>query len=329
MSRVMKILMAVMLIVVLLVTGCKEQAAEAVDTVIILGDPIYAADFATSGEFSLSVIPLTDDGIVIELENPSQVSFTEDSVAKVTYNISVLDIDFVAPSADKVAVGLLLDSSGSMSWNDPSDLRISASKGFIRKLLDNNTANRASVADFGASSNYYFRLLQAYTNVGDTVSLFSALDSVTASGGTPLYTGIHNDLEYTDTTVSASQFDRVLLALTDGMDNASHPEDTLGAIINISNQKDIPVYVIGLGSSVNVYDLKRLANNTGGVYAHADSAGALTKIFNAMGLGLSQGYNNLEAKFDPIPSGGAKIYTRVTIEAGGSTASAILIFDIP
>ena len=329
MARFTKILLGIVLIGLFFI-GCAGE--DAVNAVLILSEPQYDTNFATNGRFTISMIAITEDSSVITIDKADQVEFDADSASNdSTYTITIVSVTFVSPSADKIAVGLLLDSSGSMSSNDPLNLRVSSSKTFIKKLLGDKSTHMASVADFSAGSGdeYYFRLLQEYVNVSDTVNLFAGLDSVTEAGLTPLYTAVHRDLDHTDSVVSASQYSRALLALTDGIDNDSYAEDTLGAVISVSQQKDIPVYVVGLGTGVNEIDLQRLANETSGVYAHASSADALDRIFTAMGLGLSQGYTTTVGSFDPIPPSGTIVYVTVIITSGGQSATATIIFVIP
>jgi len=316
----------------LFIVGCSKEG-EPISSLLILSAPQYDAAFATNGRFSLSLVALTEDSTVINIEDVANIEFEIDSVVPAgTYAVTVEGVDFFEPSADKIAVGLLLDSSGSMDSSDPGYLRVSASKTFIDLLAANNLDNMASVADFGSSapdSAYYFRLLQEYVEVTNTTDLFAALDSVMAYGSTPLYSGVHRDLDYTDGAVAAASYSRALVVLTDGQENDSYPEDSLESAIALANLVNIPVYTVGLGSGVDAADLTRLAQETGGIYVFADSASALEAIYTAMGYGLSQGYNTTAGVFGPIPPAGTQVFATVKVNSGGETASATIVFDIP
>jgi hypothetical protein len=70
---------------------------------------------------------------------------------------------------------LVIDSSGSMVWNDPLDLRITAAKNYVDKLKPND---RAGVVDLDTTAT----LLQGLTmNYG---AVKAAIDTIDSSGGT-------------------------------------------------------------------------------------------------------------------------------------------------
>ena len=326
-----KLTMGVLFFSFLIIASCKKettapQESSSIKEVQVLSAPYFLPNFQTSGKFELAVIAIAENGDVINFSTQS-ASFTVDSVSNGSgYKINPVNVNFMTPQKSKVSVGILLDASGSMSWNDPYEKRKDASKELIRRLRNDNTAHLSAVADF---ADYYFNLLQDYTQVSDTQNLFTAIDSVGASGSTALYSGVRVFIEHTDTTVSSADYSRNILALTDGRDNSSAFEDSLGAVIDISKTKGIPVFVIGLGSDVATDSLQRLANETGGIYANADSANALDRIFSALGLGLTKGYSKITAQFNNVPASGTFVIATVKISYGGKTASAKFSFWIP
>lgn len=87
----------------------------------------------------------------------------------------VWDEDFIYSSEDndgnKIGMDIVLaiDSSGSMSWNDPSDIRKDAAKEFVESLRDND---RAAVVDFDSSAQTY------QTLTSNLNSLYSAIDLI-------------------------------------------------------------------------------------------------------------------------------------------------------
>jgi len=299
-----------------------------VATVVVMGTPAYSPGFASDGVFTMAIIPQSSSGAFVPV-TAGQVAFTVDSAKG--YAIVVDQVTTQQPMTGTLGVGMNFDGSGSMSGSDPSRLRVTAGKDFLRRLRASKPSSLAFVAEFGvaAGDDYYFHLWRDFTSVGDTAALFPAIDSLSESGATPLYTSLRRTLEHTDSTLSASQYARCILSFTDGGDNDSYPQDTLGAIIALANAKHIPVYVVGLGDAVVTQDLVRLASSTGGVYAWADSANALTALFSAMGLGLSQGYNLVQAHFTTIPPAGRILNGRVKVTSGGTSASAPISFNIP
>ena len=251
-----------------------------------------------------------------------------------SYSVSVNDVTQHEVTQKSVAVGLLLDSSGSMDWNDPDETRKTAAKEFIRRLYSNSSNHLAGIFDFAARygdanndgiDDYYFRVICDYRQVSDTVTLFSAVDSVTASGGTPLYLATKYLLQHTYNNVSTT-YHRALLVLTDGYDNESSPV-TSDTVVNLSQSYSIPVFGIGLGDDVDE-EFPDAIRRTGGVYANASDAEALEDIFTAMGLGLAQGYTEITLTINPIPQSGTIIYGHLNITSGGNTVTCLWILEV-
>lgn len=337
-SRRLVLFLAAALAMIILASSCSKKknptspagsgTIATVASVVVMGTPAYSPNFSTTGSFTMAIIAQTSNGTMIPL-NANQIIFAVDSTKG--YSIVVDQATTQQPATGPLGVGMNFDGSGSMSSSDPSRLRVSAGKDFLRRLQVSKPSSKASVAEFGVAGgdDYYFHLWCDFTSVGDTVSLFPAIDSLSESGATPLYTSLRRTLEHTDSTLSASQYARCLLSFTDGGDNDSYTQDSLGAVIALANAKSIPVFVVGLGDAVETENLQRLASATGGVYAWADSASALIALFNAMGLGLAQGYNLVQAHFTTIPPAGTNLTGRVQVTSGGATASSPILFAIP
>ena len=96
-------------------------------------------------------------------------------------------------------VAFVLDSSGSMSSNDPQGFRRAASKNFVDAMLDQD---KGTVVDFDDGA----RLLQALTS--DKAALKAAIDRIDESGGTNIGAGVRvglNELARTRATTSAGR----------------------------------------------------------------------------------------------------------------------------
>ncbi len=318
---------------IIIISGEPEVAE-----VHLMGSVQYAPDFDTSGKFSIPIIALTEDGDVISLKS-SNVAIIVDSVSPsdAYYEVTVTSVKNTSPTSKKIAVGLLLDSSGSMEWNDSLELRKDAAKEFIRKLLNNSTSHLCGVFDFAAGhgdanndgiDDYYFRIICDYRSVKDTVELFGAIESVTAEGGTPLYDAICYLLDHTNNNVSTS-YGRAILCLTDGEDNDSYNDTS--DVISKSIDYGIPVYGVGLGdtSDIDFSEFKETCERTGGVFAYAIDPDALDKIFTAMGTGLTEGYTLVGAQINPVPEAGHIIYCRIEVNSGGSSAYAHFVIYAP
>jgi von Willebrand factor type A domain/Bacterial TSP3 repeat len=167
--------------------------------------------------------------------------------------------------SDGLDVALVLDSSGSMAWNDPQNIRLSSSKGFVDTLLP---ADRAAIVDFDDS----VRVWQTLTS--DKALLKAGIDRVDAYGGTNIGAGVETGLNQ---LTSSGTRTKVMVLLTDGDGSYS---STLTARAN--NEK-VTIFTIGLGSGVNTALLNGIAAGTGGKYFSVADASGLTQAFKGIG----------------------------------------------
>ncbi|MEJ5866968.1 VWA domain-containing protein [Pseudokineococcus sp. 5B2Z-1] len=160
-------------------------------------------------------------------------------------------------------VALALDSSGSMSWNDPTGLRRSAAKNFVDALLDDD---RAAVVDFDSWAS----LLQPLTS--DKALAKAAIDRIDDSGGTDIGAGLRVALDELRRGDEAGRA-QIAILLTDG-EGSYDPSLTTQAV---SDQ--VAVSTIGLGTSVDEGLLRGIAESTGGSYYPVASAADLPDVF--------------------------------------------------
>lgn len=164
-------------------------------------------------------------------------------------------------------LALTIDSSGSMSWNDPTGLRKSAAKTFVDALLPQD---RAAVVDFDS----WAWVLQGLTT--DKAAVKRAIDRIDASGGTNIAAGVGLA---NDVLINAADPDRgrVMILLTDG-EGYWDP-----ALIQEANTNFITIYTIGLGSGVDETLLRSIATGTGGQYHQVATADQLPEVFRRIG----------------------------------------------
>lgn len=162
-----------------------------------------------------------------------------------------------------VDVMFTMDSSGSMSWNDPSGYRKIAAKSFVGALI---SGDRAGVVDFDSYAN----LIRPLTPDFDSVN--ASIDSLDSSGGTNIGAGVsvaNNHL------ISSGDPEHawMMILLTDGQ-GSYNDYYTQQAIEN-----NIAIYTIGLGSGINSALLTSIATATGGQYYPVSSADQLPDVF--------------------------------------------------
>src|SRR5262249_56695519 len=116
-------------------------------------------------------------------------------------------------------------------------------------------------------------------------ALVAAMEAMRPGDSTALYDGVAWAVErvslragraslYAAGTAGAR---RVVLTLTDGIDNASHatPPD----IVRQARANGVTINTIGLGSDAAQEDLRRLAVATGGRFFYAPTASQLSQLY--------------------------------------------------
>lgn len=290
------------------------------------------------GSFQLSVTPLDPDGnpFFDESITPEDFTFSDmevysfaqpDQLIEDAVAISV-DVEVVLPgtSGGGIAVPILLDSSGSMSWTDPNDLRKDAAKAFVDQLGNDDLS---AVLDFGAGSTAGFsvtRLLQDITNDKDL--LYAGIDQSVAYGGTPLYDSLCETLDW---MVAGASPNSGLLVLTDGEDTASYV-CSMQSVIDKAVLAEIPVYSVGLGTGIDFTELQQLAGGTGGTFASAVDAAGLQSLFENIGVAVTKGRCIVHANatfVDPLDNAGQYIIRgTLTVNIKGRTMQSPLEFVI-
>jgi len=181
------------------------------------------------------------------------------SLDKIPSTCSAID----DPTAIQADVVLVIDSSGSMAVNDPSNLRISASRQFIQGMKD---TDRVAVVDFDSSAS----LLIGLSN--DQPAISSALNRIDSSGGTNIGAGVSAAISELMRNSNSSVI-RAIILLTDGQGSYSE---------NLTVQmagEGIRAFTIGLTGAVDAVLLQNIADGTNGAFRKIDSAAGLASIF--------------------------------------------------
>lgn len=216
----------------------------------------------------------------------------------------ILPPDMTDMQKTGIDVVLVIDSSGSMSWNDTSGLRKAAAKKFIDKLGEND---RAAVVDF----DYYSKLNCALTDNHD--DLKDAIDLIDENGGTNLDEGMSLALaQFTSDEYTRTDGYKYIIMLTDGY-GEYNTELTKQAAEN-----GIVVYTIGLGGEVRSDILTQIAQGTGGKYYFVSKASGLEDVYGEIEVetidyvtdsnndGISDYYTKLIAEGRLVPGNGSK-----------------------
>ena len=219
---------------------------------------------------------------------------------------------FLGAGEQAVTSILVIDRSGSMSGGKMSGAR-NAANAYVDQMRPER--DRAGVIAFDSRIDR----LQPLTN--NTAVLRRAIDGIRANGGTALYDAIYQGLE----ELQGEDGRRILLALTDGIDNASRrtPQD----IINLAQDEGITIYTIGLGQERMIFSeldgttLRQIAHATGGEYYQTPSAAELAEMYQRIAAVVQNeyvlGYDSPSPNLDGTTR---RVDVTVTREAGSVQA---------
>jgi VWFA-related protein len=157
-----------------------------------------------------------------------------------------------------VTMGLVIDNSGSMR---SKRARVNAAA--LTFVKTSNPQDEVFVVNF--NDEYYLDLDKDFTN--DQKELREALDRVDSRGSTAFYDALVGSLDHLK---KGSRDKKVLLVITDGVDNASRK--TFEYAVQAAQQSDAVIYAIGLFAEDDKKEarhatkvLKTLTEATGGL----------------------------------------------------------------
>ena len=145
-----------------------------------------------------------------------------------------------------VSLGILVDNSGSMR-----DKRQSVNAAALDFVKASNPDDEVFIVNFNDEAF----LDSPFT--GDLLRLQDALQRIDSRGGTALYDAISMSLDYLKEKAKWDK--RVLVIVTDGVDNASRPNNTLEKLVRVLQGKETVIYAVGLLSDEAPRDAKRAA----------------------------------------------------------------------
>jgi VWFA-related protein len=178
------------------------------------------------------------------------------------------EVRSAAPLKDNAGlhIDLVADKSDSISLSDMAKIQSVMSE-FVNQL-HYSVGDKAELLAFDS-------IVQQMCYYTDDVDLLTrGIYNMSTDGLTAFY-----DAVYSGVTNAALQGGaRCVIAFTDGQDNRSRY--TAREVIQYANEKQVPVYIIGVGSGVEASTLRSIAQNTGGRYWYIDDLYDLEEIFN-------------------------------------------------
>lgn len=105
-------------------------------------------------------------------------------------------------------------------------------------------------------------------------------------GGSAVWDGVECAIEALERDTEAIR--RVVLVITDGMDNSSYGTAVTAA--NLATRSGVIVYAVGLSRGLVAYELQSLAASSGGSYFSLDGRSEFTEAFRQVGEELRAQY---------------------------------------
>jgi len=212
----------------------------------------------------------------------------------------------VAPitATGNITVALTIDRSGSMSGSEIADAKTAANT-FVDNMA---TLDRAAIISFNSSVT----VNQAFTS--DKTALHNAVNSLSAGGGTAVYDAIYRAVEELTGEVGV----KAVIIFTDGRSGTYI--HTAQEAIDFAKSRGIPVYTVGLGSSVNESILQTIANETGGYYTFAPTAADLQQIYDDIAQAIRDQYLVTYSTHNPNYDGTTRTI-EVTVTVGANSDS--------
>jgi uncharacterized protein YegL len=167
------------------------------------------------------------------------------------------------PTAFPSDVVLVIDSSGSMTSNDPQNLRISAARNFLTGM---KPVDKVAVVDFDSSARLAIGLSSNATAVS------AAIGTIDSSGGTNIGAGVGVAVDELLRNSNVNR-NRVIILLTDGQ--GSYQQSLTQSMVD----NGIRAFTIGLTGSVDTALLQGIAIATKGAYKQINDASGLVGIF--------------------------------------------------
>jgi Ca-activated chloride channel family protein len=134
-----------------------------------------------------------------------------------------------------VSMGLVIDNSGSMREKRPL-----VNAAALTLVKTSNAQDEAFVVNF--NDDYYLDTVHDFTN--DLTEMKDALERIDARGSTALYDAVIGSLDHLK---KGHKDKKVLLVITDGVDNASRR--TLDNAVQEAQKSDAIIYAVGLFGS--------------------------------------------------------------------------------
>jgi VWFA-related protein len=179
-----------------------------------------------------------------------------------------------------LSVVVALDVSGSMN----------------KSLAQAQEAAQSFVSNLGAEDSVSVISFSRSVNVLSTMSANreaakSAIAETKARGDTALYDALYSSVE----VLKGQPGRKAIVLLSDGVDDDGYgnqlSKHSVSDALTLAQEVNVPIFTIGLGSSIDEGILRKTAQETGAQYYNAPKVEDLQALYNGIGKQLSGQYN--------------------------------------
>jgi VWFA-related protein len=259
-------------------------------------------DCTTPGETDVQAFVTVVDQIGDPITTLLKSDFTVSENQNPPLTAAQYDVQFVGTIPLSVAV--VLDYSTSIFDSGVNDVMEDAAIAFINQLPTNS---QAAIIKFGLS----VQVIQNFTS--NKTLLIQAIESpFNPEEGTEIYPAILEAL--TETANQPPENRKAVVIFTDGRQkpDPSPSGITIDDVIDSAVDKDIPIFPIGLGIDINVDDLSRLADESGGIFYQSIKPEDVDEIYQQLADALI--INQYVVSYRSLLTGG----TPVTLTVGAT-----------
>ncbi len=211
---------------------------------------------------------------VTKTVSPEAIYFGEGD-KETTVTIEVTGDGGTTETITPMDVVFAIDSSGSMTVNDPSGLRKTAAQAFVDKM--DETRDTGGVVSWDLGVNFAYGLMSDFDGV---TGLKARIGQVDSSGGTNLNVGLNAAIAMLDSNSRSGDSAEVIVFLTDGVGSYTYSGNP-GSPADNAAGKGYIIFSIGLGSASSG-PLEDMADTTGGAYFSSANASNLQAIYESI-----------------------------------------------
>ena len=215
---------------------------------------------------------------------------------------TILDFESGANRKNGISILLIMDNSGSMYANDDGTIedsadseiwRITHAKNAVLSLLDeiDNPVDKTGLASFN------YKLGNLVDPAADTENLKKALEQISKPSQGEGYTELYECLNQSINIVKNIEGRKIIILLSDGenyplKDNPEYPVrvEEEGAIER-AVKEGVTVFTIGFGLEADEASLKRISEETGGLFFKAANQRDLEEMYSLIREQVLNEYN--------------------------------------